>query len=231
MLSSLSQQQLFSRTRGLYHLPHACGWFCASQRVKLVSMHASFSFLFLCFSFISFSVVVFTTISCSECEGPVAAPGLVGCAGPRDTPPVLPPFSVGVRGSCAPFAGAVLTAPRDAPKPLCECGWPVPPSASVVCIDLVGRLFSSWNLQERERVGPVPSPVCHRLYRSAGRSSRCILSCCLRVWSLYPLPRMSSVPTPRDALPAAVRARGACTPFRECRLYRPRGTLGPVHHP
>ena len=40
-----------------------------------------------------------------------------------------------------------------------------------------------------------------------------------------PLPRALSVPTPRDALPAAVSVRGACTSFRECRLYRPRGTL------
>eukprot|EP00904_Undaria_pinnatifida_P004531 jgi/Undpi1/14079/HiC_scaffold_9.g03730.m1 len=55
-----------------------------------------------------------------------------------------------------------------------------------------------------------------------------------RVWvgtrGLYPLPRASSVPTLRDALPAAVRVRGACTPFRECRLYRPRGTLVSVQH-
>ena len=51
----------------------------------------------------------------------------------------------------------------------------------------------------------------------------------LSAWGLYPLPRTSSVPTPRDAHsvshPVAAWGRGACIPFRGCRLYRPRGSL------
>ena len=78
---------------------------------------------------------------------------------------------------------------------LVECVGSVPPSAGVVCTDLVGRSFSF---------------TC---------------CCCLSVWGLYPLPRVSSVPTTRDALSPAALMRGACTPFRDRRLYRPQGAI------
>lgn len=38
------------------------------------------------------------------------------------------------------------------------------------------------------------------------------------------LPRVSTVPTPRHALAAAVGVHGSCSPFRERRMYRSRGT-------
>ena len=73
---------------------------------------------------------------------------------------------------------------------LLECVGSVPPSAGVVCNDLVGSSFSF---------------TCCR--------------CCLSVWGLYPLLWVSSVPTTRDALSTAALMREACTPFRERRLY------------
>ena len=62
---------------------------------------------------------------------------------------------------------------------LLECVGSVPPSAGVVCNDLVGSSFS--------------------------------FTCCcwLSVWGLYPLPRVSSVPTTRDAFSTAASMRGA----------------------
>ena len=83
---------------------------------------------------------------------------------------------------------------------LLECVEAVPTSASVVCTDLVGSSFS-------------------------------LICCCwLRVWGLYPLPWVSSLPTTRDSLSTAILMRGARTPFRERHLYRPQGTLIQFHN-
>ena len=47
--------------------------------------------------------------------------------------------------------------------------------------------------------------------------------CCLSVWGLYPLPRVSSVPTTRDALSPAAFLRVACTPFPSVFFTDPKG--------
>ena len=108
-------------------------------------------------------------------------------------------------GVCTLFRGCRLYRPRWTLVQfhmllLLECVGSVPPSAGVVCTDLVRRSFSF---------------TCCR---------------CLRVWSLYPLPRVSSVPTTRDALAPAALMRGARTPFRERRLHRLQGTLIHFHN-
>ena len=130
---------------------------------------------------------------------------------------VSPSFSqtaiVVVRGACTPSRTRRLYRPAGHSSsvttllPYGRAG-PVPPLAGVVCN------------------GPA-SIVCTDL---AGRSFQLLTCRCVGTRGLYPLPRASSVPTLRGALPAAVRVRGACTPFRECRLYRPRGTLVSVQH-
>ena len=101
--------------------------------------------------------------------------------------------------------------------------------ASVVRIDPEGRSFLFVPCKAGECVRYVP-PRAVSFVPSAGRSSRFTTCCCLRAWGLYPLPRVSSVSTPRDDLPAAVPARGACTPFRVSCLYRPRGMFVRYRH-
>ena len=68
-----------------------------------------------------------------------------------------------------------------------------------------------------------------RLHRPAGRSSSCTSCRFLSATGLYPLPRASSVPTPRNSHSAPARVRGGA--FRACRLYRPHGTLNQFSQP
>ena len=112
-------------------------------------------------------------------------------------------------------------------RTLFECVGPAPPSASVSVPASRDAWFSLAPVGVRARGACTPSRG-GRLYRSAGLSFRFLIRCCSRAWGLYHLPRASSIPTPRDALPAAGRVGGACTPSSEGRRHRPRGTLDAV---
>ena len=83
----------------------------------------------------------------------------------------------------------------------------VPPSPGVALPARAERFSAAVGVR-----GPcTPFREC-RLYRHRGK----LLSRCLSVWGLYPLPRESSVPTPRDAhsvrFLSLLEVRGACTP-------------------
>ena len=120
---------------------------------------------------------------------------------PRDAHSLLHPVAASVRGACTPFSGCRLYRPRGKLfQLLLECVGLLPPPASVVCAYLAERSLS-------------------------------VTSCCyVTAWGLYPLPRVSSVPTQRDAFSAGAGVRGACTAFHERRLDRPRGTITQFHN-
>ena len=158
----------------------------------------------------------------------------VVCTDARDAHPGPQCVAACARGACTPSRGRRLYRPCGTPGPsLSGCVGPAPPFASVVRVDLAGRSFrfvacshvSAWGLYPLAR---------GRLYRprDSHLGSQCV-ACARGAYtpSRGRVSRASSVPTPRDDLPAAVRARGACTPFRVICLYRSRGTLVQYHHP
>ena len=171
MLFSLSQQQLFSRARGLCPLPHA--YMVLRITVGEMSIHARVV-QFSVSVFHLFSVVFLTTISCCECEGPVAPPGLVGCAGPRDTHPLNQAFCR--RGTWGMYPISRVPSYRRRGTPLSRC-------ASVRDLHPLPRvsvLSTSWD-------ACVQLGICRRT----------------SVWGVYPLPFAIDCTEPRDAHPGA----------------------------
>ena len=145
---------------------------------------------------------------------------------PRDAHSVRFLSLLEMLGACTPFRECRLYRPCGTlSQPLLECAGPVPPSAGVVCTDPAGRSVSCLHSGAARVRGACIPFRGRRMYRPRGT----LFSRCWSAWGLYPLPRASSVPTPRDAelvvcILFAAYVRGACIPFRGRRLYQPHGT-------
>lgn len=109
---------------------------------------------------------------CLRAIGMYPLPPVLSVPTPRDAHPVSQPSAAWVRGACIPFRARRVYRPA-------------------------GRSFSVHNLSPLEYMAIVPHSAGVVCADAAGRSFRR----CWSAWGLYPLPRASSAPIPRDAHP------------------------------